>query len=148
MDDLVCPQCGHANPFDGNFCSVCGTVLISEADDSRTGTHSVIDMPDGDAMILVVVRGENAGSRYAIGPTVTTIGRHPESDVFLDDVTVSRRHSEIHRTEAGLEIVDTGSLNGTYVNGERIERSALREADQLQVGKFKLVVVGGLGADD
>ena len=63
-------------------------------------------------------------------------------------MTVSRRHSEIHRTDTGLEIIDTGSLNGTYVNGERIERSALREADQLQVGKFKLVVVGGVGADD
>jgi len=148
MSDLVCAQCGHANPIDGNFCSVCGTALVPEHDESRTETHSALEFPEDDGAMLVVVRGENAGSRYGLGAPVTTIGRHPDSDVFLDDVTVSRRHSEIHRTGDGLEIIDAGSLNGTYVNGERIERSILREADQLQVGKYKLVVVGGDGGDD
>ena len=147
MEDLVCPQCGHPNPADANFCSVCGTVLVPEGDESRTATHLALEVPEDDGAMLVVVRGANAGSRYSIGGAVTTIGRHPDSDVFLDDVTVSRRHSEIRRSSTGYEIADTGSLNGTYVNGERVESSVLREADQLQVGKFKLVVVGGGGGD-
>lgn len=70
-----------------------------------------------------------------------TIGRHPESDIFLDDITVSRRHAEIIRTEAGHEVADAGSLNGTYVNRELVERARLSDGDQLQVGKFKLVYV-------
>jgi pSer/pThr/pTyr-binding forkhead associated (FHA) protein len=105
--------------------------------------------PDGDVPMLVVVRGANAGSRFALTDDVTTIGRHPDSDVFLDDVTVSRRHAEIERRGAVLELSDVGSLNGTYVNGDRIERVALSEGDQLQVGKYRLVVVvGGPGVVD
>ena len=91
--------------------------------------------------MLVVVRGTNAGSRYLISGEVTSIGRHPDSEVFLDDVTVSRRHAEVRRTPAGLELVDAGSLNGSYVNGERIERRDLVEGDSLQVGKYRLVLV-------
>jgi pSer/pThr/pTyr-binding forkhead associated (FHA) protein len=105
--------------------------------------------PEGELPMLVVIRGANAGSRFALTDDVTTIGRHPESDVFLDDVTVSRRHAEIQRRGSVLEISDAGSLNGTYVNGDRIERVALAEGDQLQVGKYRLVVVvGGAGVDD
>ncbi len=148
MDELACPQCGSGNPPDGNFCSVCGAVLPQE--DAHTESHVVMaDPPDGDLPMLVVVRGANAGSRFALTDDVTTIGRHPESDVFLDDVTVSRRHAEIQRRGPLLEISDAGSLNGTYVNGDRIERVTLAEGDQLQVGKYRLVVVvGGAGVDD
>ena len=148
MDELVCPQCGSGNPTDGNFCSVCGAELPQP--DAHTESHAVMaDPPDGEVAMLVVVRGANAGSRYALTDDVPTIGRHPESDVFLDDVTVSRRHAEIERRGQLLEISDAGSLNGTYVNGERIERVALAEGDQLQVGKYRLVVVvGGPGAND
>lgn len=99
--------------------------------------------------MMVVVRGQNAGSRYAMSGPVTTIGRHPDSDVFLDDVTVSRRHAEVRRTaDGGLELVDVGSLNGSYVNGRRVERETLAEGDQLQVGKYRLVVVVGAGGGD
>jgi len=97
-----------------------------------------------EMVTLVVTRGPLAGSRYVVGGPWTTIGRHPESGVFLDDVSVSRRHAEVSETEHGLVITDTGSLNGTYINGERIAESvALVEGDQLQIGKFKLVVVNG-----
>ena len=77
----------------------------------------------------------------ALDTDVVTIGRHPESDIFLDDITVSRRHAEIHRTDNGHDVIDAGSLNGTYVNKELVERSGLTDGDELQVGKFKLVYV-------
>jgi len=147
MEELECPQCGSGNPPDGNFCSVCGAAL---PEDAHTESHAVMaEPPDGELPLLVVIRGANAGSRFALTDDVTTIGRHPESDVFLDDVTVSRRHAEIQRHGSLLEISDAGSLNGTYVNGDRIERVALAEGDQLQVGKYRLVVVvGGPGVVD
>ncbi len=85
----------------------------------------------------------------ALDTDLVTIGRHPESDIFLDDITVSRRHAEVHRTEQGHDVLDAGSLNGTYVNRELVERSALADGDELQVGKFKLVYVAlGHDADD
>ena len=147
-DEQACPQCGQLNPAESNFCSVCGTALPAE---DHTETHtSLSPLLDGEAPLLVVVRGANAGSRFALVGDVTTIGRHPDSDVFLDDVTVSRRHAEIRRTpQGGFEVADAGSLNGTYVDGERIEIAELVEGSQLQVGKFRLVVVvGGAGGDD
>jgi hypothetical protein len=149
VDELACPQCGSTNPADGNFCSACGASL-AEAD-AHTQSHVAMvgPPPEGEVAMLVVVRGANAGSRFALTEPVTTIGRHPDSDVFLDDVTVSRRHAEVRRGMVGLEIADAGSLNGTYVNGERIEVVPLSEGDQLQIGKYRLVVVvGGAGGTD
>ncbi len=149
MDEPICPQCGTPNQPDANYCSVCGAPL--PRDEAYTETHVAVEA-DGDAEVplLVVVRGANVGSRFALTEPLTTIGRHPESDVFLDDVTVSRRHAEVRREPSGrLELADVGSLNGTYVNGERIESVELGEGDQVQVGKFRLVVVvGGAGVDD
>jgi hypothetical protein len=145
VDEVVCPQCGSSNPADGNYCSVCGAAL---PEDAHTESHTAMvgPPPEGEVPMLVVVRGANAGSRFALTEPVTTIGRHPDSDVFLDDVTVSRRHAEVRRGIVGLEIADAGSLNGTYVNGERIEAMPLSEGDQLQIGKYRLVVVvGGAG---
>jgi hypothetical protein len=149
MDEPICPQCGSANQPDANFCSVCGAPM--PRDEAYTETHVVVDVPgDGEVPLLVVVRGANVGSRFALTGDLTTIGRHPESDVFLDDVTVSRRHAEVRRGGDGtLELADVGSLNGTYVNNERIDRAELAEGDQVQVGKFRLVVVvGGSGVLD
>ncbi len=140
MPEVACPQCGHDNPADANFCSVCGAVVDGE-DAQHTESHEAIVPDAGETVTIVVVRGANSGSRFAAVDRVTSIGRHPESTIFLDDVTVSRRHAEIHRSAEGYELVDVGSLNGTYVNGSRIERTALAEGDQLQVGKYKLVVV-------
>ena len=141
MDEFACPQCGHLNPLDANFCSVCGAEVDAE-EVLRTATHEAVDL-SSEVPIMVVVRGANAGSRFALTDDVVTIGRHPDSSIFLDDVTVSRRHAEVRRSGNTLELVDVGSLNGTYVNGDRIDTVQLAEGDQLQVGKFKLVVVIG-----
>lgn len=100
---------------------------------------SALEGTDISAASFVVKRGAKAGSRYDVSKPVTTLGRHPESDVFLDDVTVSRRHAEVHRGDAEILLVDTGSLNGTYLNRERIESTQLRSGDEVQIGKFKLV---------
>lgn len=95
------------------------------------------------AALLVVKRGPNAGSRFVLDRDKTTAGRHPESDIFLDDVTVSRRHAEFRRNGDGFEVADIGSLNGTYVNREPVEVSPLSNGDEVQIGKFRLVFLSG-----
>jgi hypothetical protein len=92
-----------------------------------------------DTALLVVRRGPNAGSRFLLDSDLTTAGRHPESDIFLDDVTVSRRHAEFYREGARFTVRDVGSLNGTYVNRERIEEAELTGGDEVQIGKFRLL---------
>lgn len=92
--------------------------------------------------MLVVVRGPNAGSRYLLDRELTTIGRHPDSDIFLDDVTVSRRHADIERVDDGQLLRDHGSLNGSYVNGDRVDERRLGTGDEVQIGRFKLLYVG------
>ncbi len=87
----------------------------------------------------MVKRGPNAGSRFLLDAKVTTAGRHPESDIFLDDVTVSRRHAEFVRDGGAFLVRDVGSLNGTYLNRERIEAAALAGGDEVQIGKYRLV---------
>ena len=163
MAALFCNRCGHRNPEGSNFCSSCGAPLdLAGSDVSATitftpiesagdvGGHEVsVNLADSDldAGLLVVKRGPNAGSRFVLGPEVTTLGRHPDSDVFLDDVTVSRRHAEIVRHGSELRLRDASSLNGTYLNRERIEDEVvLRHGDELQVGKFRLVFLSE--ADD
>jgi pSer/pThr/pTyr-binding forkhead associated (FHA) protein len=86
-----------------------------------------------------VQRGPNSGSRFLLDKDVTTAGRHPESDIFLDDVTVSRRHAEFHRATEAFTVRDVGSLNGTYLNRERIDEAALANGDEVQIGKYRLV---------
>ena len=94
---------------------------------------------DGVTGSFVVKRGATAGTRYAVSETFTTIGRHPDSSIFLDDVTVSRRHAEVHLEGEAVLLNDVGSLNGTYLNRSRIESASLRSGDEVQIGKFKLV---------
>lgn len=98
---------------------------------------AIAALPAGSALLLVR-SGALAGARYLLDTDVTTVGRHPEADIFFDDVTVSRRHAEITRTGSTFEIIDQRSLNGTYVNGERVDRSALEDGSELRVGKFRL----------
>lgn len=90
------------------------------------------------AALLLVRSGPTAGARYLLDTDVTTVGRHPEADIFFDDVTVSRRHAEITRESSAFEIVDQRSLNGTYVNGERVDRAALVNGSEVRIGKFRL----------
>ena len=156
-EDVICNQCGHGNLPGSNFCSSCGAPLGRRREDLTTVTFipepgevyddlavEVGEMPDGVG-ILVVKRGPNVGSRFALEKDVVQAGRHPESDIFLDDVTVSRRHAEIIRADNQYHVRDAGSLNGTYLNRERVESAPLRDGDELQIGTFKLVFLSGRG---
>jgi pSer/pThr/pTyr-binding forkhead associated (FHA) protein len=150
--DVFCHTCGHRNPANANFCSSCGAHLEAHAEEHTIAltpveaetaeeelTLGVDDLPEGTAT-LVVTRGPGAGSRFLLDADVVRAGRHPDSDIFLDDVTVSRRHAELARAGAGWIVRDVGSLNGTYVNRQRIdEEAALGNGDEVQIGRFKLV---------
>jgi pSer/pThr/pTyr-binding forkhead associated (FHA) protein len=105
-----------------------------------------IDSLPPDSALLVVVRGPNAGSRFLLDDDFTSTGRHPDSDIFLDDVTVSRRHAEFARIGETYAVTDVGSLNGTYVNRDRIDEFLLRDGDEVQIGKFRLVFFAARGA--
>jgi hypothetical protein len=112
------------------------------ADDLFPDSASFGALPEGSALLLVM-RGPNAGSRFRLDGDLTTAGRHPDSDIFLDDVTVSRRHAEFYRQGAFFTVRDVGSLNGTYVNRERIEEEQLTGGDEVQIGKFRLLFLTG-----
>ncbi|WP_318244839.1 FHA domain-containing protein [Microbacterium pullorum] len=99
--------------------------------------EAISSLPSRSAL-LMVRSGPTAGARYLLDNDVATIGRHPEADIFFDDVTVSRRHAEVTRTGMAFEIVDQRSLNGTYVNGERVDRAALTDGAEVRIGKFRL----------
>ncbi|MGA5702847.1 FHA domain-containing protein [Peterkaempfera bronchialis] len=173
MAATVCTRCGNHNPEAARFCSNCGaplrgglaaerpaettsTISISglesyDPDATGTGTQPALSpevlaaidaLPAGSAL-LIVRRGPNSGSRFLLDSDLTTAGRHPESDIFLDDVTVSRRHVEFRRTPTGFTVADVGSLNGTYVNRERIDEWTLSNGDEVQIGKYRLVFFAG-----
>jgi pSer/pThr/pTyr-binding forkhead associated (FHA) protein len=155
---MYCTHCGHENPGDANFCANCGRPLAPEAGEGTTGAlhldelaevaaaaagmdaESIVTELDAGTALLVSARGPNAGARFLLDRDVVTVGRHPDSDIFLDDITVSRRHAEFRREEQGYWLHDVGSLNGTYVNGDRVDDRGLGTGDEVQIGKFKLVV--------
>ena len=156
---MYCTHCGHENPAEANFCGNCGRPL-SASQDATTGALRVDEPLDAAAdhgfdargvladleagtALLAVVRGPNEGARYLLDDDVVVVGRHPESDIFLDDITVSRRHAEFRRDGHHFWVHDVGSLNGTYVNGRRTEEQQLVTGDEVQIGKFKLVAVVG-----
>ena len=166
MASVYCIRCGQENPEGARFCSQCGNPLARGSGEGATETTSIISvggtdqgdaefgddsvadaatvdtLPPGTAL-LVVQRGPNAGSRFLLDSDLTLVGRHPDSDIFLDDVTVSRRHAEFYRSGNRFMVRDVGSLNGTYVNRERIEEADLTGGDEVQVGKFRLVFLLG-----
>lgn len=162
----TCPHCGHVNvEADARFCAACGHPLPAAGPESAveaTGTLAALSdaesEPDAaadaadesgvehlsdDAALLVVKRGPAAGARFLLDTDLTTVGRHPDSHIFLDDITVSRRHAEFRRDGAAFRVRDVGSLNGTYVNRERIDDVALSNGDEVQIGKFRLVFIAG-----
>jgi hypothetical protein len=146
-----CPECGFMNNPGANFCQKCGAHLPAEegAGDGTTITYKVgetgetkaVDVEqaasDGGALVIRA-GGGRAGESFSLQGDRVTIGRSPDADVFLDDVTVSRNHALVVRRRDGLYIDDLGSLNGTYVNRRRIESQKLANGDELQVGKYKM----------
>jgi len=154
MSYVFCNQCGHRNPPASNFCSSCGgaldvlddrTITLISVDplQDAAGPSDDIEVPVAEIArgtgVLIVRSGGLAGARFSLESPSTRIGRHPDSEIMLDDITVSRRHAEIIRREPGHEILDSGSLNGTYVNQTRIEATVLQHGDEVQIGKFHLV---------
>jgi pSer/pThr/pTyr-binding forkhead associated (FHA) protein len=99
--------------------------------------ESIAALPSGSAL-LIVRRGPNNGARFLLDSDTTVAGRHPEADIFLDDVTVSRRHAAFTRRANSFEVTDLGSLNGTYFDGVRVDRALLSDGAEVQVGKFRL----------
>lgn len=107
------------------------------SDLTEVEVEAISSLPSRSGLLLVR-SGPTAGARYLLDADVTTVGRHPEADIFFDDVTVSRRHAEITRTGPAFELVDQRSLNGTYVNGERVDRAILTDGSEVRIGKFRL----------
>src|SRR5436190_16546521 len=154
---MRCRRCGHDTEQGANSCSSCGASLTGVDDETTVSIELLEDrrdlerelgeqldeLPPGMGM-LVVRRGPNAGSTFVLDRPATALGRHPDSDIFLDDVTVSRRHAVIHNLDPGYEISDAGSLNGTYVDHERVETAPLLDMNEIQIGRFVLTfVIGG-----
>ncbi|MGA1257643.1 MAG: FHA domain-containing protein [Ilumatobacteraceae bacterium] len=155
---VFCNQCGHRNPPVSTFCSVCGGVLDKPS--LRTGvlpkTDPLLDgiFDDDNAVVqegevapgevmLVIRQGPEIGTRYSLVGEQISVGRVPDNDIQLDDVTVSRQHAVLVRQGAAWLVRDLGSLNGTYVNNERVDESVIEHGDALQIGRFHLVAFFG-----
>lgn len=146
---LHCPECGFVNPPGANYCQKCGAFLADEqSPGTSTAQFDLGETTEGESVSppaiptegpsLVIRTGGRAGDSFTLAGERVTVGRDTDSDVFLDDVTVSRNHAVIVRRADGLHIDDLGSLNGSYVNRRRIESHQLVDGDELQIGKFKL----------
>ena len=148
---MFCPKCGYRNSEGASFCVRCGASLLADQPDSQTtmsyapgeSPEELAPLAGGAEQATLVIRsgGGRAGETYPLVAERVTIGRHPDSDVFLDDVTVSRNHAVVTREGEAYIISDQGSLNGTYVNRRRIERQTLLDGDELQIGKYKLTFI-------
>jgi hypothetical protein len=149
VSHVYCPECGFQNPETANYCSRCGALIAVETGQETTMSFDVDDSSEEGESLLqalgitgpaLVVRsgGGMAGQTFQPADGRTLVGRSPECDIFLDDVTVSRRHAEIVRDGDTFTIRDLGSLNGTYVNRKRIETAVLQNDDEVQVGKYRL----------
>jgi hypothetical protein len=145
MSHIYCPECGFQSPEAATYCSRCGALLGRETVDETTlslgpeelEAASLADNIEGPALVVRSGGGRAGESFEAIGDRAL-IGRSPECDVFLDDVTVSRRHAELTRDGKVFTIRDLGSLNGTFVNRRRIESSVLEDDDEVQIGKYRM----------
>jgi hypothetical protein len=147
-----CPECGFAGDEGANYCQRCGALLARGEGSTgepvtasyridETGELVAVDIEeiaDRGPVLVIRVGGGRAGESFPIDREHMTIGRRPDSDVFLDDITVSRDHALIVHRGEGWFLDDCGSLNGTYVNRSRIESHRLQEGDEVQIGKYKL----------
>jgi hypothetical protein len=148
MSHVYCPECGFQNPEAANYCSKCGALLHTPESGEQTQTFTAEEREElletlGDIGLqgpALVVRsgGGRAGDTFAPQGDRTTIGRSPDCGIFLDDVTVSRRHATLVNTDGRWAIEDGGSLNGTFVNRKRVDRADLEDGDEVQIGKYRM----------
>ena len=152
MSHVYCSECGFQNSEAANFCARCGALLEREGVDpettiSYTPEHLAEEAAGGVEGVegpALVVRsgGGRSGEAFSLQREQTTIGRSPDCDVFLDDVTVSRKHAVVTEQGGRFVIEDLGSLNGTFLNRHRIERGELENGDEVQIGKYRLIFLG------
>ena len=148
MSHIYCPECGYNNPESAHFCAKCGAALVPPDEGETTEQFAppepvdrldtLDDLGLHGAALVVRSGGGRAGETFPLDDSPLTIGRSPECAVFLDDVTVSRRHVVFTRDGDRWSLEDQGSLNGTYVNRQRIDSVELSDGDELQIGKYRL----------
>ncbi len=154
---MFCPECGIRNSEGASFCVRCGASLIADQPESATTLSYAPADEDGETTAFAAVSGDDAclvirsgggraGETYALRSDRVAIGRHPDAGIFLDDVTVSRNHAVVVREADGWVIVDEGSLNGTFINRRRGDRTVLSDGDEIQIGKYKLTFLAPSGA--
>jgi hypothetical protein len=149
LSHIYCQECGFQNPESANYCARCGALLVKDeggAESTQTFTADEADETPADALdslgvqgpaLVVRSGGGRAGEMFPLEGE-TTIGRSPDCGIFLDDVTVSRKHAVLREGDGSCSIEDQGSLNGTFVNRKRVESAQLDDGDELQVGKYRL----------
>jgi hypothetical protein len=147
LSHIYCPECGFQNPEAANYCARCGARLVRPEEAETTMTYTPeeaeedgLGLPEGIDGPALIVRagGGRAGETFPLEHERTTIGRSPDCEIFLDDVTVSRKHAVIAKNGDDFRIEDEGSLNGTFVNKKRVEAADLETGDELQIGKYRL----------
>jgi hypothetical protein len=148
VSHVYCSECGFQSPAAANYCARCGALLVHDEggettmslapDDLREDDGEALDVSVEGTALVVRAGGGIAGETFVPAGPRTLIGRSPECDVFLDDVTVSRRHAELLHDGDRFTIRDLGSLNGTFVNRERVEAAELHDDDEVQVGKYRM----------
>ena len=153
MSHFYCPECGYNNPESARFCAKCGAALVVSEEGEHTETFTLGDSGDSPETLddlglqggVLVVRsgGGRAGETFALVTSPTVIGRSPECGIFLDDVTVSRTHAAFTQDGGGWRLQDQGSLNGTYVNRERVDSAVLSDGDEIQIGKYRFTYLHG-----
>lgn len=154
---MFCPECGIRNSEGASFCVRCGASLLADQPESATTLSFVLGEEQGDAPpfaataadeACLVIRsgGGRAGETYLLRGAKVSIGRHPDADIFLDDVTVSRNHAVVEREADHWVITDEGSLNGTFINRRRGDRTVLSDGDEIQIGKYKFTFLAPAGS--
>jgi hypothetical protein len=149
LSHIYCPECGFQNPEVANYCAKCGALLVKDEGGVETTMSYVPEEAEDESGTLedlgvkgpaLVVRsgGGRVGETFPVEAERTLIGRSPDCEIFLDDVTVSRKHAVLHHRDDAFLVEDLGSLNGTFLNKERIESGELSDTDELQIGKYRL----------
>ncbi|HZS30493.1 MAG TPA: FHA domain-containing protein [Gaiellaceae bacterium] len=148
MSHVYCPECGYNNPEAARFCAKCGAALVVPEEGEQTEAFAAPDTSDKldtlddlglhGAALVVRSGGGRSGETFALEESPVVIGRSPDCAIFLDDVTVSRRHAVFTQDGGRWKLDDQGSLNGTFVNRERVDSAVLTDGDELQIGKYRL----------